>query len=263
MAGGVDLILKLRRRLVSADRIVSLKKIPGLNYVTTDDEGYLHVGALATMQQVADHDQVRESWTALAEGNAAVGSLQTKRMSTVVGNLCVSTPVSDVTPALFVLGGKFIIVGRDAERIVDAEDFFTGLGTTVLQPGEIVREITLTPTPDNTTSLLLKAAKTHDDISKVCVGIAVTVNEGLFLDVKIALGAVAVTTVRALEAETFLRGKAWSDDIIAEAGAIAAANIDPISDVRSTAAYRAQLVKVMVRDGLKESVRRLTESEAG
>lgn len=262
MAGGVDLILKLRMRAVEADRIVSLKSVPDLDYVRIDNEGVLHVGALATMQQVAEHPDVIKRWPALAEGNGLVGSLQTKRMSTVVGNLCVSTPVSDVSPALFVHGGKMIIVGGEAERSVNAEDFFTGLGTTVLQPGELVKEFTLEPSPAHTASVLLKAAKTHDDISKVCVGISVTVDDGHILDAKIALGAVAVTTVRAPEAESLLKGKVISDELLAEAGIVASDNINPITDVRSTAAYRTHLVKVMVRDGLKKAIQRATESEA-
>lgn len=262
MAGGVDLILKLRMRAIEADRVVNLKSIPDLDYVRIDSEGVLHVGALATMQQVAEHSEVRKKWPALAEGNALVGSLQTKRMSTAVGNLCVSTPVSDVSPALFVHGGKMVIVGGEAERSVNVEDFFTGLGTTVLQPGELVKEFTLEPPLDNTASLLLKAAKTHDDISKVCVGISVTVDNGQIVDSKIALGAVAVTTVRAPEAESLLKGQTINDELLAEAGVIASENISPITDVRSTSKYRAHLVKVMVRDGLKKAIQRATESEA-
>lgn len=258
LAGGVDLLLKLRQRMASADRVVSLKKIPDLNYVEIDDNGVLHVGPMATMQQVAENEAVRNSWTALAEGNGIVGSLQTKRMSTVIGNLAVSTPVSDVAPALYVLGGKFVLTDGENERVVDAEDFFTGLGTTVLNQGELIKEITLEPVAENTASLVRKASKTHDDISKVCIGIAVTLADGVIADAKIALGAVAVTTVRAPEAEQFLIGKAPSEELFAEAGAIASQQVNPITDVRSTAEYRSHMVKIMVRDGLQTAVQSIS-----
>lgn len=259
MAGGVDLILKLRLRAVEASHVVSLQKIKGLDYLTVDDDGSLHVGAMATMRAIETNDLIAESWTAFQEGNGIIGSLQTKVMSTAIGNLCTATPVSDVTPAVLVLDGQFVIFGPSGERIVGAEEFFTGIGKTVLEKGEIVKELVLPPPRPGSGSILSKIAKTHDDISKVCVGVSVVVEEGLISDIKIALGAVAITTVRAREAEALLKGNKISDELIDRAAAIAADNISPITDVRSTKEYRKHIVKIMVRDNIKAVIERVAK----
>ena len=248
LAGGVDLVLRLRNRQMRASRIVNIARIQDLDYVELGTDGLLHIGAMASMQKVANHPDVQHHFAALAEGNAIVGSLQTKLMSTVVGNLCVSTPVSDVTPALYVMGGTFVIHGIKGERRVPAEEFFTGLGTTALDTGEMVREITLAPHPAGWHSALEKSAKTHDDISKACVAVALALDGGNVIDARIALGAVAVTTVRAPEAEALLIGNTPSEELAADAGLEAAAHIAPISDVRSTAQYRKHITSIMVRD---------------
>ncbi len=250
LAGGVDLVLKLRTRQLKAERIINLQKISNLDYVEVDDKGVLHVGAMASMQKVAEHPQVRANWAALAEGNAIVGSLQTKLMATVVGNLCTSTPVSDVTPALFTMGGEFVVIGPEGERTIAAEDFFTGLGTTALAQGELVREFTLAPHPAGWGSALLKAAKTHDDISKACVGVALALEGNRIIEARIALGAVAVTCIRAPEAEAIVVGQKLDDELAARAGQAASENINPITDVRSTADYRKHITGILVRDCL-------------
>lgn len=259
LAGGVDLVLRLRNRQLSARRVVNIQRIEGLDYVEVDDDGVLHVGAMASMQRVAEHPVIRSRWTALAEGNAIVGSLQTKVMSTVVGNLCVATPVSDVSPALYAMGGAFVIRGPQGDRTVAAEDFFTGLGTTVLTRGELVREITLAPHPLGWRSALDKAAKTHDDISKACVGVALAMDGETVHEARIGLGAVAVTTVRAPQAESALTGARFSADLAAQAGRIAGKHIEPISDVRSTADYRRHITGLMVRDCLVRAAARSSQ----
>lgn len=261
MAGGVDLILMLRMRKVQASRVINIQNLSELDYVEVDEKGVLHVGAMTSMQKVAEHPKVNSDWTALAEGNAIVGSLQTKIMGTMVGNLCVSTPVSDVSPALYAMGGEFVVVGPSGERSIAAEDFFTGLGTTSLTQGEMVREVTLQPHASSWGSALLKAAKTHDDISKACVGVALAMDGNKIFDARIAMGAVAVTTVRAAEAEASLQGQDFSESLATEAGNIAAANIQPITDVRSTVAYRKHIIGIMIRDALIKSASRLKGEE--
>ena len=259
LAGGVDLVLRLRNRQMHASRVVNIARINGLDYVAEDSDGTLRVGAMTSMQTVAQHPRIKEKFTALAEGNAIVGSLQTKLMSTVVGNLCVSTPVSDVNPALYVMGGNFVVHGVKGERVVSAEEFFTGLGTTALEAGEMVKEITLSPHELGWGSALEKSAKTHDDISKACVAVALALEGGKIADIRIALGAVAVTTVRARKAEAVMVGEIPSETLATEAGALAAANISPISDVRSTAQYRKQIIRVMVRDCILKATMRHAE----
>ena len=140
MAGGVDLILKMRLRLILPDAVIGLQKISGLDYIESNPAG-LRLGALVSIRQVELSPLVQKNWAVLYEAVHKIVSVQTKTMGTVVGNLCVATPASDIAPALFVLGAKIKIVGLGYEKITPIENFFVAVGKTILEPNEIVTEI--------------------------------------------------------------------------------------------------------------------------
>jgi carbon-monoxide dehydrogenase medium subunit len=252
MAGGVDLVLKMRLRLTLPDAVIGLQKIPGLDYIESNPAG-LRFGALASIRQIELSPLVQKNWAVLYEAVHQIASVQTKTMGTAVGNLCVATPASDIAPPLFVLGAKVKIVGLNYEKLVPIENFFVAVGKTILEPNEIVTEIFVPGMPAGTGSAFLKAAKTADDIAKVNAAVTVTVTDKICKDARIALGSVAPTPIRVTEAEQALKGQKLDETMFARAAEAAADAVKPISDIRSTAKYRKEMVRVLVTDALAKA----------
>jgi carbon-monoxide dehydrogenase medium subunit len=252
MAGGVDLVLKIRLRLTLPDAVISLQKIPGLDYIESNPAG-LRFGALASIRQIELSPLVQKNWAVLYEAVHQIASVQTKTMGTAVGNLCVATPASDIAPPLFVLGAKVKIVGLNYEKLVPIENFFVAVGKTILEPNEIVTEIFVPGMPAGTGSAFLKAAKTADDIAKVNAAVMVFITDKICKDARIALGSVAPTPIRVTEAEQTLKGQKLDETMFARAAEAAADAVRPISDIRSTAKYRKEMVRVLVKDALAQA----------
>jgi carbon-monoxide dehydrogenase medium subunit len=280
LAGGVDLVLKMRLRQVTVDRVVSLQKVPGLDYVRVDGEdgtgvaiggslsraapgaagrtagAALRIGALATLRQIERAPVVRDDWPLLADAVSSIASVQTKVMGTAVGNLCVGTPASDVAPALYALDARVRMSGTGGDRELPIEEFFVDVGRTAVGPHEIVTEIVVPATTGGSTGAFLKLSKTAEDIAKVNCAVMLTFTEGICTQARIALGCVAPTPLRAREAEDRLAGRLLGDAQAAEAAEAACEAVSPITDVRSTASYRREMVRVLVRDALLRAASR-------
>jgi carbon-monoxide dehydrogenase medium subunit len=255
LAGGVDLVLKMRRRQIMPEKVVSLQKVPGLNDVRGNGSG-LSFGAMATLRQIEQSPAVREGWPLLSEAIGWIVSVQTKAMGTAVGNLCVGTPASDVAPALYAMGARVKITGAGEEREIPVEKFFLDVDRTAVRPHEIVTAVLVPNLPSGSGGAFMKLSKTAEDIAKVNAAVMVTLSGGKCADARIALGSVAPTPVRALKAEEALQGRVINENTIAEASAAAAEAVSPISDVRSTALYRKEMVRVLVKDALEKAAAR-------
>jgi aerobic carbon-monoxide dehydrogenase medium subunit len=255
LAGGVDLVLKMRLRQILPEKVVSLQKVPGLDYMQANGKG-LQFGAMATLRQIEHSQAVREKWPLLSEAISWIVSVQTKAMGTAVGNLCVGTPASDVAPALFAMGARLRITGAGGEREIPIEKFFLDVGKTALSPHEIVTAVLVPNIPAGSGIAFMKLSKTAEDIAKVNAAVLVTLSSGKCLDAKIALGSVAPTPLRAMRAEEVLKGQGVNKETIAAAAAAAAEAACPISDIRSTAQYRKEMVRVLVRDALERAAAR-------
>jgi len=256
MAGGVDLVLKMRLRELMPEYVVSLQKVPELDYIEGDRETGLRFGALATLRQIELSPIVQRNWVLLYEAVHQIASVQAKTMGTAVGNLCVATPASDVAPALFALGAKVKIAGTASEKVIPIEDLFVAVGKTILEPHEIVTEIFVPALPARTGGAFMKLAKTMDDIAKINTAVTVTVADGKCQQARIALGSVAPTPIRVTEAEETLKTQKLDEKTIARAAEAAAESVKPITDVRSTAVYRKEMAKVLVKDALEKAVAR-------
>ncbi|MBW2000370.1 MAG: xanthine dehydrogenase family protein subunit M [Deltaproteobacteria bacterium] len=252
LAGGVDLVLKMRRRETVPERVVSLQNVPGLDYVTSNGRD-LKLGALATLWDIEKSPLVRKKWPLLQEAIGGIVSTQVKVMGTAVGNLCVGTPASDLAPALYVMGAKVRITGRDSEREIPIEAFFLDTGRTALNPHEIVKEIYVPGSEPGSRGVFMKLSKTAEDIAKVNVAVMLTMKGAQSRQVRIALGSVAPTPIRAKRAENILAGKELDSVLIEKASEAAAEEAKPISDIRSTAEYRRNMVRVLVRDALQKA----------
>ena len=255
LAGGVDLVARMRRRQVQPQYVVSILSIPGLDYIQSDKAG-LRFGALTTIRSIELSPIVEKDYAVLYEAASQIASVQVKTMGTAVGNLCVATPASDIASALYALGARLRIVGPASERIIPIENFFVGVNQTVLEPGEIVTEVILPSPAPQTGGAFFKLVRTASDIAKVNVAVSLTVTDNTCRDAKIALGSVAPTVFRATQAEEALKDSTLEPKVVEEAVQLAAQEAKPITDLRSTVEYREEMVRVLVRRAVEKALTR-------
>ena len=163
--------------------------------------------------------------------------------ATLGGNLATASPIGDATPALLALGCTLVLASRDGEREVDLADFFTGYRQTVLRPDELITIIRV-PTPVAPVSAFHKIAKRRfDDISSVAVAYALRLADGVVEEVRIGLGGVAATPIRARDTEVALAGQPWTRETVRDAAEVLAGEGTPLSDHRASAAYRTAMLR--------------------
>jgi carbon-monoxide dehydrogenase medium subunit len=256
LAGGTDLFLRMRHRVATPGVVIDIKRIPELAVLSHSDSDGLHIGAAVCHADVARHEAVRLVYGALAEAASWVGSRQTRHRGTVVGNLCNASPAADTAPALLAYRAVVKIAGPEGARDVPIERFFQGPGQTVLAPVEMVTAVVLPP-PGSHGWGFLRRTRTAIDIALVSSCAVVTASNGTCQEVCIGLGAVAPTPMRARRAEDALRGQQPTEALTRTVGQLAAADCNPISDVRCSGDYRKSMVEVLTRRCVHTSLRML------
>ena len=256
LAGGMDLIPRLRRREMSADCLVSIQRIPGLDRLRGDQVKGLTIAALASLRAVEMSPVVAQHYLPLYEAVRQIASLQVKSNGTLVGNLCVATPASDVATALLALGARVRIAGDGVQRELPLEEFFIGPRLSALAQQEIVTEVLIPAVPSGFGAAFLNLSKIKADIAKVNVAVGLTMADGVCLEARIATGAVAPTPLRCREAESALRGQKVTKLTARRAADTVALVCSPISDIRSVADYRYEMVRVLTRRAIEKAAER-------
>ena len=253
-AGGTDLIPKLKGRVLnSPETLVDLKGIPDLDYIDYDEQSGMRIGALATVRSVATSLIVKERYPVLSQAAGSIASIQVQNRGTIVGNICNAVPSADAAPALLCLGARLLCVGKKGERRVGIEEFFKGPGETILDSAELLTEIHLPPMPENSRGVYIKLSpRSKMDLAVVGVAAVAGTEKGLIKDVKIGLGAVAPTPLRARGAEGLLGGERVNDEVIKKAAQKASEESKPIDDHRASAEYRKMMVEVLVERALRQ-----------
>jgi carbon-monoxide dehydrogenase medium subunit len=249
LAGGTDIIDQLKTARRRADLIVDVKRIPELQRLDMAASG-LHIGAGRCCTDVHHNPAVRRHYQALAESSGLVGSVQIQNRATVGGNVCNAAPSADTTPALLIHEARAVAVSQRGRREIPMTDFFAGPGQTVLQRGEILQELVLPVPPASSASAYLRFIPRNEmDIAVAGVGSYLELEPGsnIVRRARIALASVAPTPVRAHAAEQVLEGRPLTEDQITKAGEAAVQAASPITDVRGSAEYRKELVKVLTR----------------
>lgn len=257
MAGGTDLLVCMKHRTVSPQHVIGLKNIPDLDVITYSEDRGLRLGALVTHQSIVDSSIIQQRFAALAAACSKIGTPQIRSTGTIGGNLCNAAPSADSAPPLIAFGASVKVVGPEGERTMPLEGFFTGPGETALLAGEILSEIQVPSLPPHTGAIYLKlSARTAVDIAAVGVAALITLDlqSGTCSDAKIALGAVAPTPIRAKMAEEIIRGKQVEDELIQKAAQAASEEAHPISDVRGSADYRAEMVRVLTKQAVSQAL---------
>jgi aerobic carbon-monoxide dehydrogenase medium subunit len=253
LAGGLNLVSDMRRWRCHPEYVLSIRRLPGLNFVKKDDSGGIRIGALTTIRSIELSPLIKGEFFLLHEAVRQIGSIQVKTMGTAVGNLCAASPASDIAPALLVLGARLKIRGPDQEKRVPIEDFFIEPGRTVLESGEIVTEIAVPAFPEDWGGAFFKLANTSASIAKVNTAVALRAANGLCHEARIALGAVAPTVIRAKKAEEVLTGQRLDPGAIRQAADAAAEESIPVTDLRASAGYRREMVRVLVRRAIEQA----------
>ncbi len=249
LAGGTDLIVKMKMRVYEPKYIINIKRIKGLNYIE-EDKKEVRIGALTTWRQLEKSDIIRKNFPALYDAVKVMAGVQIRNMATIGGNLCNASAAADGAPPLLVYDAKVKLVSKSGEKIVPLTEFFTGPGKTVMRPDELLVEIIVPKAEPGTGSAFIKVARTAMDLAKISAATAVRVEDGIIKWVRIAIGSAAPTPIRARKTEEALLGKQFTQEVIRENVKIVAEEISPIDDVRSTAKYRRLVSKVIVEDAL-------------
>ena len=259
LAGGTDLVCMCWELRAKPEYVIDIGRIPGLDYIRADDKEGLRIGALTTVSEAEKSTLLKQKYSAISEGAGQLAMLAIRNVATVGGNLCNAAPSADMAPPLLAMSASVKLVGTGGERVVSLEDFFTGPGTTVQKTDELLVEVQVPVPPPNTSGTYLKlGAKGEGQGGLAVVGVAVVATwgsaNGGFEDVKIVLGAVAPTPIRAHKAEETLKGKRLSEELIEKAAQAASDEARPITDVRGSTEYRKEMLKVMTRHAIKRVI---------
>jgi carbon-monoxide dehydrogenase medium subunit len=260
LAGGTDLVVRMKRGVVKPRLVVSLVRIRGLDSVTPLDNGGVRVGALCTMAQLANCAALGGALTALVEGAASVGGPIIRNRATLGGNIVNARPCADTVPALVALGATLHLAGAGGRRTENVDGFITGPGQTLIGDDEIVTAIEL---PGGSTSrrgsCYLKMTR-RAAMEVTLVGCAARVD--LDADrrtigaLRLVLASVAPIPLRVVAAEEAARGRVAGDEVIRQSAALAREAARPIDDCRAPADFRAAIVEVLARRALTSALAR-------
>jgi len=256
LGGGTALVIMMKQRLVRPSCLVSLRSVRGLNGIEVKDGG-LRIGGLATHREVESSSLVRRRSPLLAETYHHVATIRVRNMATVGGGLAHADPNQDPPPTLIALGATLKATSASGSRVIPLDEFFTDYYETLLKPDEIITEVFVPKLAANSGGAYLKfLPRTADDYATVSAAAVLTLDKTMktISDVRIAMGSVGVTPIRATAAEAVLRGQPVKAEAFAEAGEKAKEAVDPVSDFRGSAAYKKDMAAVFVRRALEKAL---------
>jgi CO/xanthine dehydrogenase FAD-binding subunit len=254
VAGGTDLVVGARsgrRELPAA--LVSLHRLDVLRGISLREDGALALGALVTHDELERSEQVRGSWAALADAAVLVGSPATRHVGTVGGNLANASPAMELGAPLLV-HDAYVEVNA-GERAVPVAELLAGPGSTTLRPGELITRVVV-PNPGPSAYVRLEYRRAMEIAVVGAAALLVLDDTGRVESARVALAAVAPTCVRAPATEAALAGRTPSEDVLADAAALAVEAAAPISDVRASERYRRAQIAVVVRRALQRALER-------
>jgi carbon-monoxide dehydrogenase medium subunit len=256
LAGGQSLMPLLALRRVRPRRLVDINGLAGeIGGVGGDDAG-LRLGALVR-QRTAERDPgIAARCPLLAEAMPLCGRPAVRTRGTVGGSLAHADPAGEVPTVALALDATLTATGSAGQRTIRAGDFFADSNVNTLRPGEVLTEVELPALPEGTGTCFMEVSRRYGDRPVVGVAAAVTIERGVAADVRVALGNVAATPIRAVQAETTLRGQECAPDAIASAAAGAAGDLQPPSDLHASPAYRRHVAEVLMRRALTTAIGR-------
>ena len=256
LSGGQSLIPMMKLRLASPPHIVDINRIPGLDYIT-ESGGVLRIGALVRESDLEGSDLVRSRCPILIDTTSVIADPLVRNQATVCGNLAHGDPANDHPATMLALGASVAALGPSGEREIPIESFFPGLFTTALEPDEILTEIRIPIPPPSSGGAYLKLERKVGDYATAGVAVQITLDgAGSCLRAGIGLTNVGFTPLKARKAEAFLTGKTLDDAAIKQASELAAGESQPVEDIRGSADYKRDLVRVLTARALNLAITR-------
>ncbi len=253
LAGGTDLLNEMKLRQIMPEFVLNIKNIKELGYIR-QNRG-LAIGALTTITAVRESTLIKKEYSSLYEATEWFGTPQIRNMATVGGNICRSSPSSDMVAPLMALDALLKLAGPKGERKVPIEEFMVGVGENILDR-EILTEIIIPQQEKSSGTAFKKLKRSSADLAKVSCAVRIAMRDSKCEEIRIVLGAVADKVFRAKKAEELLRGEKVTGARIEEAGKKASQEAQPVTDVRSTSDYRRQMIEVLVKRLIRLSVER-------
>lgn len=254
LAGGTDMLPKMKQGLLSPPALVSLKKIGILSTIEYLPGRGVIIGAKTSPNELYNSSLLQEKYLAVSAAAHSMANNQVRNMGSIGGNIVNAVPSADLPPILIALAATVTLESPRGSRTMPLEEFIIGVTRTVIAPDEILTEVVL-PDQSTTGSAYFKfGLRNSGALAVVGVAAAVTMQAGVAREVRIVLGAVAPIPMRAAKAEELLRGNRITDGLIEEASKAAAAECKPISDIRASEEYRRDMVRVFTKRALRKAI---------
>ncbi|HWN97755.1 MAG TPA: xanthine dehydrogenase family protein subunit M [Blastocatellia bacterium] len=251
LSGGQSLIPMMKLRLASPPHIVDINRIPGLDYISEVD-GSVRIGALVRESDLESSALVKTRFPILVDTTSVIADPLVRNQATVCGNLAHGDPANDHPATMLALGASLVAVGPGGEREIPVDSFFPGLFTTALEPDEILKEIRIPIPPPSSGGAYLKLERKVGDYATAGVAVQISLNDsGGCARAGIGLTNVGFTPLKARKAEAFLVGKALDASTIKQASELAAGESQPVDDIRGSAEYKKDLVRVLAARAIK------------
>ena len=262
-AGGTDVLIAMKKREVVPEHFISLKGIEDLKGIHHSELEGLKIGGAVTIGDLERSEVVKGQFPVLWDAVKVMAAPPVRNLGTIGGNLCSAAPSADTAPPLIALGASVKLVSTGGERTVLVEDFFAGPGKSVLKPDEILTEVLIPNPPQDSGGAYMKLMR-RSAMDLALVGVAAQVrldrDTKVCKEIRIALGAVAPTPMRASKAESILIEKEINEKSAAEAAEVASQEALPITDVRATKEYRTEMIKVLTKRVVEKAGRRIEEN---
>lgn len=248
LAGGTDLLVRMRSGFSEPDTVIDIKRISPMCQITRDGKGFA-IGAAVSSAEMSENAALAKAWPGVVESAALIGSTQIQGRATIAGNLCNASPAADSVPAMVAAGAKALIRGPKGKRKVAVEKICKGPGKTILKKGELVEAILLPAKPARTGDAYLRfIPRTEMDIAVAGAGVCLTLDaKGVCIAARVSLGAIAPTVLLVNKAAKALIGTRVDDDALDALAAACSAAARPIDDKRGTKEFRIHIAGVLAR----------------